>query len=100
MSSDASAVAALELKPALEAVLMVVDEPATEAHLAKVLERTPREVADALRELADEYTLQGRGFELRPVAERLAVLHPGRVRPGGRRLRTGRPAGPSHPGGP
>ncbi|MFD3336944.1 SMC-Scp complex subunit ScpB [Streptomyces sp. NPDC058700] len=47
---------------------MVVDEPATEAHLAKVLERTPREVADALRELADEYTAQGRGFELRPVA--------------------------------
>ncbi|MFD9014782.1 hypothetical protein ACFV0A_37960, partial [Streptomyces sp. NPDC059552] len=42
MSSDVSAVAALELKPALEAVLMVVDEPATEAHLAKVLERTPR----------------------------------------------------------
>ncbi|MHA4778310.1 SMC-Scp complex subunit ScpB [Streptomyces sp. MSC1_001] len=47
---------------------MVVDEPATEAHLAKVLERTPREVADALRELADEYTAQGRGFELRRVA--------------------------------
>ncbi|KKZ71856.1 SMC-Scp complex subunit ScpB [Streptomyces showdoensis] len=58
----------LDLKPALEAVLMVVDEPATEAHLAKVLDRTPREVADALRELADEYTAQGRGFELRVVA--------------------------------
>ncbi|MET9955743.1 SMC-Scp complex subunit ScpB [Streptomyces sp. NPDC006339] len=57
-----------DLKPALEAVLMVVDEPATEAHLAKVLDRTPREVADALRELADEYTVQGRGFELRRVA--------------------------------
>lgn len=58
----------LALKPALEAVLMVVDEPATEAHLAKVLDRTPREVAEALRELADEYTAQGRGFELRVVA--------------------------------
>ncbi|MFJ8661814.1 SMC-Scp complex subunit ScpB [Streptomyces sp. NPDC093795] len=57
-----------DLKPALEAVLMVVDEPATEAHLAKVLECAPREVADALRELADEYTAQGRGFELRQVA--------------------------------
>lgn len=57
-----------DLKPALEAVLMVVDEPATEAHLAKVLDRTPREVADALHELADEYTSQGRGFELRQVA--------------------------------
>ncbi|QEU83156.1 SMC-Scp complex subunit ScpB [Streptomyces subrutilus] len=60
--------AGLELKPALEAVLMVVDEPATEAHLAKVLERTPREVAVALRELAEEYTAAGRGFELRLVA--------------------------------
>ncbi|MEU7294330.1 SMC-Scp complex subunit ScpB [Streptomyces exfoliatus] len=57
-----------DLKPALEAVLMVVDEPATEAHLAKVLDRAPREVADALRELADEYAAQGRGFELRLVA--------------------------------
>ncbi|MDX2395773.1 SMC-Scp complex subunit ScpB [Streptomyces sp. NPDC054904] len=56
------------LKGALEAVLMVVDEPATTDHLAKVLGRTPREVADALRELADEYTAQHRGFELRPVA--------------------------------
>ena len=57
-----------DLKPALEAVLMVVDEPAGEAHLAKVLDRTPREVADALHELADEYTADGRGFELRRVA--------------------------------
>ncbi|MFF4323976.1 SMC-Scp complex subunit ScpB [Streptomyces sp. NPDC001568] len=56
------------LKGALEAVLMVVDEPATTDHLAKVLGRTPREVADALGELADEYTAQRRGFELRTVA--------------------------------
>lgn len=62
-------VAALELKPALEAVLMVVDEPATEEHLAKVLQRRRREIADALRELADEYDRQHRGFELRLVAE-------------------------------
>lgn len=66
--APAGAVAALELKPALEAVLMVVDEPATEAYLAKVLERTPREVAQALAELADEYTAARRGFELRLVA--------------------------------
>ncbi|MFF8291617.1 SMC-Scp complex subunit ScpB [Streptomyces sp. NPDC016309] len=58
----------MELKPALEAVLMVVDEPATEEHLAKVLDRPRREVADALRELADEYDAQRRGFELRLVA--------------------------------
>lgn len=57
-----------DLKPELEAVLMVVDEPATEEHLAKVLDRSRREIADALRELSDEYTVQGRGFDLRLVA--------------------------------
>ncbi|MEU6539909.1 SMC-Scp complex subunit ScpB [Streptomyces sp. NPDC047000] len=61
-------VAGLDLKPALEAVLMVVDEPAGEEYLAKVLQRPRRRIAVALRELADEYTAQGRGFELRPVA--------------------------------
>ncbi|WP_282795908.1 SMC-Scp complex subunit ScpB [Streptomyces sp. CC224B] len=61
-------VAELDLKPALEAVLMVVDEPATEEQLAKVLQRPRRAVALALRELADEYAVQGRGFELRLVA--------------------------------
>lgn len=58
----------LELKPALEAVLMVVDEPATEEHLAKVLERPRREIGRALRELADEYAQHKRGFDLRLVA--------------------------------
>ncbi|WP_166661896.1 SMC-Scp complex subunit ScpB [Streptomyces sp. BK208] len=56
------------MKPALEAVLMVVDEPATEEQLAKILQRPRRRIADALRELADEYAAQGRGFELRLVA--------------------------------
>ncbi|MFJ7423129.1 SMC-Scp complex subunit ScpB [Streptomyces uncialis] len=61
-------IAALELRPALEAVLMVVDVPATEEHLARILQRPRRQIADTLRELADEYTVQGRGFELRLVA--------------------------------
>lgn len=61
-------VAALDLKPALEAILMVVDEPATEEHLARILQRPGRRIAEALRELADDYTAQGRGFELRFVA--------------------------------
>src|SRR5262249_3936859 len=61
-------VADLDLRPALEAVLMVVDEPATEEHLAKLLERPRRQIATALRALADEYTAQRRGFELRFVA--------------------------------
>ncbi|MFB7780124.1 SMC-Scp complex subunit ScpB [Streptomyces bauhiniae] len=47
---------------------MVVDEPATEEHLARVLERPRRRIAEALRELAADYTAQGRGFELRFVA--------------------------------
>ncbi|MEU6272252.1 SMC-Scp complex subunit ScpB [Streptomyces populi] len=61
-------VADLDLGAALEAVLMVVDEPATEEHLARILERPRRQIADALRALADEYTVQGRGFELRLIA--------------------------------
>ncbi|WP_277347330.1 SMC-Scp complex subunit ScpB [Streptomyces sp. CB01881] len=56
------------LKAELEAILMVVDEPAGEAHLASVLERPRAEVAAALRELSGEYTAQGRGFDLRLVA--------------------------------
>lgn len=66
--AGALGVAELALKPALEAVLMVVDEPATEEHLARVLQRPRRAVALALRELSDEYARQGRGFELRLVA--------------------------------
>ncbi|MFC1401291.1 MULTISPECIES: SMC-Scp complex subunit ScpB [Streptacidiphilus] len=58
----------MELKPALEAILMVVVEPTTTAQLAEVLERPRRVVERALRELAAEYTEQGRGFELRFVA--------------------------------
>lgn len=61
-------VADLDLKPALEAVLMVVDEPATAEHLSKILERPKRQITKALRELADEYAVQGRGFELRLIA--------------------------------
>ena len=56
------------LKPSLEAVLMVVDEPVTEERLAKALDRPRRQVADALRELADEYARDRRGFDLRRVA--------------------------------
>jgi segregation and condensation protein B len=55
------------LKTCLEAILMVVDEPTTVISLAQVLERPKDEVAEALTELAEEYTVQGRGFELREV---------------------------------
>ncbi|MFF0201774.1 SMC-Scp complex subunit ScpB [Streptomyces sp. NPDC005017] len=67
-SGGPRSVAELDLRPALEAVLMVVDEPATEEHLAKLLERPRRQITKALRELAEDYAAQGRGFELRFVA--------------------------------
>ncbi|WP_254553133.1 SMC-Scp complex subunit ScpB [Kitasatospora sp. MMS16-BH015] len=47
---------------------MVVDEPAAEGRLAGVVGRPVAVVGAALRELAAEYTAQGRGFELRLVA--------------------------------
>ncbi|MFD8600144.1 SMC-Scp complex subunit ScpB [Kitasatospora sp. NPDC059646] len=47
---------------------MVADEPVAEARLASVLDAARGEVASVLRELAAEYTAQGRGFELRQVA--------------------------------
>ncbi|BAJ31523.1 MULTISPECIES: SMC-Scp complex subunit ScpB [Kitasatospora] len=58
----------LPLRAALEAVLMVADEPVAEPRLAAVLDAPRSEVAAVLRELAAEYTAQGRGFELRQVA--------------------------------
>jgi segregation and condensation protein B len=57
-----------KLRSALEAVLLVVDEPVTEAVLAQVLEVPRADVAVALREVAAEYDEQARGFELRDVA--------------------------------
>ncbi len=63
--------AAIDLPPlrqALEAVLMVVDEPVSEVALAQVAERPTEEVAATLAELAREYAAQQRGFELRRVA--------------------------------
>ncbi|MGH3423664.1 MAG: SMC-Scp complex subunit ScpB [Nocardioidaceae bacterium] len=56
------------VRAALEAVLMVVDEPVPSVQLAQVLEVPRGEVEAALRELSDEYTKTGRGFDLRQVA--------------------------------
>jgi segregation and condensation protein B len=53
---------------ALEAVLMVVEEPVSELALAQALDLPPDRVAELLLELAREYDEQGRGFDLRPVA--------------------------------
>jgi segregation and condensation protein B len=56
------------LSASIEAILLVVDEPIDEVTLAQVLETPREEVATTLRRLADEYTRDGRGFELRTVA--------------------------------
>jgi segregation and condensation protein B len=59
---------------ALEAVLMVVDEPVAEITLAQTLALPPGEVAQLVRDLAAEYDEQGRGFELREVAGGWRIL--------------------------
>jgi len=56
------------LRAALEAVLLVVDEPVAEVTLAQVVERPTEEVGRVLRELAADYDESGRGFELRQVS--------------------------------
>jgi segregation and condensation protein B len=56
------------LRTALEAILMVVDEPVGEVLLAQVTEKPTETVLATLRELAVEYDEQERGFQLREVA--------------------------------
>ncbi|MCU1600707.1 MAG: chromosome segregation and condensation protein ScpB [Frankiales bacterium] len=56
------------LPAALEAVLLVTDEPVPAVTLAQVVERPTGEVEEVLTELARGYEEQGRGFELRQVA--------------------------------
>jgi segregation and condensation protein B len=56
------------LYASLEAILLVADEPVPEVLLAQVLERPRHEVAAALRALSEQYTGEGRGFDLREIA--------------------------------
>jgi segregation and condensation protein B len=57
----------LPLPPALEAVLMVADQPLDERALSAAVGHPPAAVREALAALAAEYDDQGRGFELRHV---------------------------------
>lgn len=57
-----------EVKRALEAILMVVDEPISEVILAQIIERPTEEIRSALLELADSYQNEERGFELKEIA--------------------------------
>ncbi|MGA8987659.1 SMC-Scp complex subunit ScpB [Aeromicrobium sp.] len=58
----------LDIRPALEAVLMVADQPLDHLTLAQAVGHPPTDVEQTLVELASEYTDQGRGFELRNIA--------------------------------
>ncbi len=62
------AVPMAELRPSLEAVLMVADQPLDQVVLASAVGYPVAEVQQALQDLAEEYADQGRGFELRHVA--------------------------------
>ncbi|MET8461539.1 SMC-Scp complex subunit ScpB [Micromonospora zamorensis] len=57
-----------ELRGALEAILLVVDEPVSELVLAQVLEQPAERVGPVLNEIAAGYTAAGHGFELRRAA--------------------------------
>lgn len=57
-----------DLGAALEAVLLVVDEPVSEVTLAQVLEFSVEGVVQELHALAARYTEQGSGIDLRDVA--------------------------------
>jgi segregation and condensation protein B len=61
-------VAVAELRPALEALLMVADQPLDIATLASAAGHPVAAVDAALADLSREYDEQGRGFELRNVA--------------------------------
>lgn len=58
----------VELKRALEAILMVVDEPVNEIVLAQITETPTEIVLVALKSLAKSYEEEGKGFQLREVA--------------------------------
>lgn len=57
-----------ELRKALEAILLVVDEPVDVETLAQVIEVDADDVEDVLLTLAAEYVDEGRGFVLRRAA--------------------------------
>ncbi|MEV0569435.1 SMC-Scp complex subunit ScpB [Dactylosporangium sp. NPDC050588] len=57
-----------ELRGAIEAILLIVDEPATEITLAQVLDQPVDRIRGVLEDIARQYTQLGLGFDLRRVA--------------------------------
>lgn len=66
-TAETLAVPVAELRPALEALLIIADQPMDTMTLATAAGYPVAEVNAALEGLAAEYTEQGRGFELRHV---------------------------------
>jgi segregation and condensation protein B len=57
-----------ELRAALEAILLVVDEPVAEMQLAQITEQPTERVAAMLEDISARYTAAGHGFDLRRAA--------------------------------
>lgn len=68
-------------RSAIEAVVMVVDQPVTEDELASALEIEPAVVVGHLEDLAAEYDQQERGFVLRRIAGAWRVYSRGELAP-------------------
>ncbi|MFF5297271.1 SMC-Scp complex subunit ScpB [Paractinoplanes globisporus] len=57
-----------ELCAALEAIMLVVDEPVAEMQLAQILEQPTERIGAMLENLSARYTAAGHGFDLRRAA--------------------------------
>jgi segregation and condensation protein B len=57
-----------ELRAALEAIMLVVDEPVGELQLAQIMEQPAERVAAVLEDISAAYTVAGHGFDLRRAA--------------------------------
>ncbi|GAA3726996.1 segregation and condensation protein B [Spinactinospora alkalitolerans] len=68
-AAEGSGGVSAELRRDLEAVLMVVDQPVQEYDLARAFRLPVETITATLAGLSREYTEQGRGFDLRQVAE-------------------------------
>ncbi len=66
--ADSGEVPQPPMRQVLEAVLFVADAPVAEVDLAQVLEQPTEVVLAELRRMASDYSSEGRGFSLRPVA--------------------------------
>jgi len=66
-TDDGLSLGAPSLSAALEALIMVADEPMSVATLATLTRIPEDQIIKALHDLSQEYAVQGRGFDLREV---------------------------------